>query len=77
MGVTAARIEQDHLVRIHINLRISVPEVTMDESGPDGPAVRLEWSQQTRYDLCKELFRNPIEVGIWSSYSLFPFNIRS
>lgn len=48
----------------------------MDESRLDSPTTRLEWSQQTWYDFCKELFCDFIKVGIYSSDALFPFDVR-
>ena len=48
----------------------------MDESGLDSPTTRLEWSQQTWYDFCGELFRDFIKFGIYSSDPLFLFDVR-
>ena len=75
VGITAARIEQYHLIRVHVDLSIPMPDIAVHEDRLDISTAGLERSQEPWYDFLEKLVRNFVKAWIVSSYGLLPFNV--
>lgn len=64
MGVEAARIKLQRLVRSHVSSRIGEPQIPVHQRRLHGTSVTLQWPQQPGNDLSKYQRQQDIECRV-------------
>lgn len=66
MGIGASGIEDDGPSRVHIDTNILFPQIAMYQCRRDLPAVRLQDSQESRYNNIDKLLASGVVLWPWT-----------